>query len=42
MQTTPTRVSATPEWKALTDHFATLRDVHLRDLFAGEPDGRDR
>jgi glucose-6-phosphate isomerase len=38
MQTTPTRVSATPEWKALTDHFAALRDVHLRDLFAGEPD----
>ena len=38
MQTTPTRVSATPEWKALTDHFAALRDVHLRDLFAREPD----
>ncbi len=38
MQTTPTRVSATPEWKALTDHFTALRDVHLRDLFAGEPD----
>ena len=32
MQTTPTRVSATPEWKALTDHFAALRDVHLHSL----------
>jgi glucose-6-phosphate isomerase len=38
MPTTPSRVSATPEWKALTDHFATLRNVHLRDLFAAEPD----
>ena len=38
MPTTPARVSATPEWKALTAHFATLRDVHLRDLFAAEPD----
>src|ERR1039457_3430962 len=38
MQTNLARVSATPEWKALTDHFATMRDVHLRDLFAAEPD----
>src|SRR6476646_5150456 len=24
-------------WKALEAHFAELRDVHLRDLFAGDP-----
>src|SRR3954470_14257277 len=24
-------------WKALEAHFAEMRDVHLRDLFAGDP-----
>jgi glucose-6-phosphate isomerase len=38
MKTTPAPLSATPEWKALADHFAVLRDVHLRDLFADQPD----
>jgi glucose-6-phosphate isomerase len=37
MQINPVRISGTPEWKALGDHFAKLRDVHLRDLFANEP-----
>jgi len=37
MEITPVRITATPEWKALVDHFAKLRDVHLRDLFAEDP-----
>ncbi len=27
-----------PAWAALETHAASLRDVHLRDLFAGDPD----
>jgi glucose-6-phosphate isomerase len=27
----------TPAWKALTEHFAAMRDVHMRDLFAADP-----
>ena len=27
----------TPAWAALTEHYATLRDVHLSDLFAQNP-----
>jgi glucose-6-phosphate isomerase len=37
MQITPVRITATPEWKALSDHFTKLREVHLRDLFAEDP-----
>src|ERR1700677_2208841 len=37
MEITPVRITATPEWKALSDHFAKLRDVHLRELFAEDP-----
>ena len=37
MEITPVRITATAEWKALADHFAKLRDVHLRDLFAEDP-----
>jgi glucose-6-phosphate isomerase len=32
------RISETPEWKALADHQRTLRDVHLRELFADDAD----
>jgi glucose-6-phosphate isomerase len=28
----------TPEWKALAAHFDTIRDAHLRDLFAADPE----
>ncbi len=28
----------TPEWKALAAHFETVRDAHLRDLFAADPE----
>jgi glucose-6-phosphate isomerase len=37
MEITPVRITATAEWKALTDHFAKLRDVNLRELFAQDP-----
>ncbi|MGH9055874.1 MAG: glucose-6-phosphate isomerase [Acidimicrobiales bacterium] len=38
MVITPVDVKATPEWQAVVDHHRTLRDVHLRDLFAADPD----
>ncbi len=31
-------ITTTPEWQALLEHHRTLGDVHLRDLFSGEPD----
>jgi glucose-6-phosphate isomerase len=31
------QISGTPEWEALAEHHARLRDVHLRDLFAADP-----
>jgi glucose-6-phosphate isomerase len=37
MPITAVRVRGTPEWDALGRHFAKLRDVHLRELFAGDP-----
>jgi len=27
----------TPEWKALEEHYARMKDVHLRDLFSADP-----
>jgi glucose-6-phosphate isomerase len=27
-----------PEWKDLEDHFRRMKSVHLRELFAGDPD----
>src|SRR6476660_6500380 len=30
-------ITESPEWRALDAHFAELRDVHLRDLFASDP-----
>ncbi|HYA44456.1 MAG TPA: glucose-6-phosphate isomerase [Acidimicrobiales bacterium] len=32
-----TTISAMPEWQALAAHYEKIRDVHLRDLFAGDP-----
>ncbi len=37
MDITPVRITETAEWRALRDHHQTLRDVHLRDLFADDP-----
>jgi glucose-6-phosphate isomerase len=31
-----------PAWKALAAHYDTLRDVHLRDLFAADPGRGER
>jgi glucose-6-phosphate isomerase len=31
-------VTEWPEWKALERHHAEIRDTHLRDLFASDPD----
>jgi glucose-6-phosphate isomerase len=31
-------ISATPEWKALAEHHLRIRDRHLRDLFAEDPE----
>ena len=28
-----------PEWLALQRHFEQVRNLHLRDLFAADPDG---
>ncbi len=33
-----TDITATPEWRALADHHQRVQDVHLRDLFAADPD----
>ena len=30
-------ITESPEWRALDAHFETMRDVHLRDLFAADP-----
>ncbi|HET9437633.1 MAG TPA: glucose-6-phosphate isomerase [Gaiellaceae bacterium] len=40
MLVTPLR--ARPAWAALERHFAAIRDVHLRDLFAGDPTRGER
>ena len=31
-----------PTWKALAEHYESLRDVHLRQLFAKDPMRSDR
>jgi glucose-6-phosphate isomerase len=31
-------ITDTPEWQALRAHFEQVRDAHLRDLFAADPD----
>ncbi len=35
-------VAETPEWKALEAHADQMRDVHLRDLFAKDPNRGER
>ena len=41
MSSDQTPIDKTPEWQALALHHAMLRDVHLRDLFASDPDRAD-
>src|SRR5687768_15981698 len=31
-------ISETPEWRALTEHHLRIKDTHLRQLFADDPD----
>ena len=33
-----TRIVETPEWRALEAHYEATHDVHLRTLFADQPD----
>jgi glucose-6-phosphate isomerase len=42
MSSDQTPIDKTPEWQALALHHAMLRDVHLRDLFASDPDRAGR
>jgi glucose-6-phosphate isomerase len=34
----PSPIDQTPEWQALLAHHAAVKDVHLRDLFAEDPE----
>ena len=34
--------TATDSWRQLSDHFETVKDVHMRDLFQQDPDRFDR
>ena len=36
------RITESPEWRALEAHFAAIRDVHLRELFAEDPERGER
>ena len=38
----PERIIDTPEWAALSAHFETIKDAHLRELFAGRELTRQR
>ena len=38
MTDSATRIVDTPEWRALQTHYEATRDVHLRTLFADDPD----
>ncbi|RPI09297.1 MAG: glucose-6-phosphate isomerase, partial [Zetaproteobacteria bacterium] len=38
----PPMLTGRPAWKALETHYRQLRDVHLRQLFADDPDRGER
>jgi len=40
--TPATPIDQTPEWRTLAEHHATVRDLHLRDLFAWDPERAQR
>ncbi len=42
MATTMTSLRQRAAWKALEDHYAEIRNVHLRDLFAEDPGRGER
>ena len=35
-------ISETPEWRALAEHHQRIKDTHLRQLFAEDPEPRHR
>src|SRR5215211_3258371 len=35
-------IDQTPEWRAMLEHHAGIRDLHLRDLFAEDPERAER
>ena len=37
-----TSLTATPAWQALTTHYAKIKDLHLRNLFADDPGRAER
>ncbi len=37
-----TALTATPSWQALTAHYAKIKDLHLRSLFAGDAGRAER
>jgi glucose-6-phosphate isomerase len=39
---TPTQLTERPAWRALGDHYQKIRDVHLRTLFAEDPQRGER
>ncbi|HLH61230.1 MAG TPA: glucose-6-phosphate isomerase [Ktedonobacteraceae bacterium] len=42
MSTTVTPLTQRPAWKALEDHYARVKDLHLRRLFADDPQRGER
>jgi glucose-6-phosphate isomerase len=42
MSTTVTPLTQRPAWKALEDHYAQVKDLHLRRLFADDPQRGER
>jgi glucose-6-phosphate isomerase len=42
MTNAPPDLRGMQAWSALTEHYAKIRDVHLRDLFASDPDRGER
>src|SRR5262245_26317320 len=42
MSTTTTPLVQRPAWQALSTHFQTIKEVHLRTLFAEDPQRGER
>ena len=42
MTTSMPPLTRRPEWTALQDHYRKIQDVHLRTLFAGDPERGER
>ena len=38
MEIEPVKITTTPEWLAVQDHFNQIKDTHLRQLFASDPE----